>query len=204
MLESLRCGVIGVGHLGKFHAQKYFNLPACKLVCLVDSDVSKIKKLALDYNCLAISDYKEIVDKVDAVSIAVPTQAHFEVAQYFLERGKHVLLEKPITDNLKHAVELKKLAQKKNLILQIGHIERFNPVTKALVDILVGKGISENMSRPLYMESNRQGSFTSRASKNSIVIDLMIHDIDLIYFFSGFTEVLSLEAIGKKNVLSSF
>lgn len=170
-MSSTRCAVIGVGYLGKFHAQKYAALPNADLIAVVDTSPQQAAAVAADCHCRALTDYKELLGKVDAVSIAVPTTLHFQVAKDFLEHGTHVLVEKPITVTVEEAAELNRIARDKGVILQVGHLERFNA---ALMDL------ADRNIRPLFIESHRLAPFKPRATDVNVVLDLMIHDIDII------------------------
>jgi len=170
-MSNTRCAVIGVGYLGKFHAQKYAALPNADLVAVVDSSPQQAAAVAGDCQCRALTDYHELLGKVDAVSIAVPTTLHFQVAKDFLEHGAHVLVEKPITTTVDEAAELNRIAKAKGVILQVGHLERFNA---ALMDL------SDRNIQPLFIESHRLAPFKPRATDVNVVLDLMIHDIDII------------------------
>ncbi|MGD0844863.1 MAG: Gfo/Idh/MocA family oxidoreductase, partial [Geobacteraceae bacterium] len=129
--EKIRSAVIGVGYLGHFHAEKYAQLSNTQLVAVVDLDRERATAVAGKTGARAFTDYREILDRVDAVSIVVPTQAHYEVAKAFLEKGVHVLLEKPITTTLAEADELIRIAATQKVVFQVGHLERFNPVVVA-------------------------------------------------------------------------
>ncbi|MDQ7090733.1 MAG: Gfo/Idh/MocA family oxidoreductase [Methylococcales bacterium] len=170
-MKKLKCAVIGTGYLGKFHAEKYANHPDCELVAVVDIDPTIADEMAQKYNVAALTDYKTLSSKVDAVSIVVPTSLHHLVSKDFLNAGVHVLVEKPITVTLKEADELIAIAHEKKLILQVGHLERFNPA------IL---GLNKSDDNPLFIESHRLSPFNPRANDVSVVLDLMIHDIDII------------------------
>ena len=169
---SIRCAVIGVGYLGKFHAQKYAALPNAELVAVVDSNRQSAEQLANELDCRAGNDLLEILDDVDAVSIVAPTTLHHDMASKCLRRGIHVLVEKPITTTLEEADELIDLAQKNKCVLQVGHLERFNAAVLAL-----GKMVEHT---PLFIESHRLAPFKPRATDVNVVLDLMIHDIDII------------------------
>jgi predicted dehydrogenase len=168
---SLKAAVIGTGYLGKFHAEKYSAIDNVELVAVVDADLSCAKKVAKKLKCEALDDYHQILDQIDCVSIVVPTQKHFEVAKDCLSHGKHVLLEKPMTVTVEEADELIKIAKDKNVHLQIGHLERFNPAVQALQDTI---------TNPRFIESQRIASFNLRGSDVNVMLDLMIHDIDII------------------------
>ncbi len=169
---SIRCAVIGVGYLGKFHAQKYAALPNAKLIAVVDSNRQSAERLAKELDCRACGDLLEILDDVDAVSIVAPTTLHHKMAAKCLRHGIHVLVEKPITTTLEEADELIELAQKNNCILQVGHLERFNAAVLALGQT--------SGNTPLFIESHRLAPFKPRATDVNVVLDLMIHDIDII------------------------
>ncbi len=170
-LKKTRVAVIGVGYLGKFHAEKYVALPNADLIAVVDTDQGKVDEISLKYGVKGYTDYRDILDKVDAVSIAVPTVCHFDVARDFLQHGVSILLEKPITSTLEEAEELIRIAHEKNVVLQVGHIERFNPVIMALNSLI---------TEPRFIESIRIAPFKPRGTDVNVVIDLMIHDIDII------------------------
>jgi predicted dehydrogenase len=185
-MKKLKCAVIGTGYLGKFHAEKYATHPDCELVAIVDIDPLIAKEIALKYNAKAVSNYKTILSQVDAVSIVVPTSLHHQLSKDFLMAGVHVLVEKPITVTVKEADELISIAREKKVILQVGHLERFNPA------IL---GLNENESKPLFIESHRLSPFNPRANDVSVVLDLMIHDIDIILALVN-SEVERIDASG--------
>lgn len=170
-MQALRCAVVGVGYLGTFHAQKYAALPDCELVAVVDSNPEQARAVAGQNGTEALTDYRDLLGRVDAVSIVVPTSLHFQVARDFLEAGSHVLVEKPITVTVEEADELIRIARAKDLRLMVGHLERFNAAVLGL-DLSQGK--------PLFIESHRLAPFNPRANDVSVVLDLMIHDIDII------------------------
>lgn len=184
--KTLRTAVIGVGYLGRFHAQKYRELPGSELVAVVDSVPEAAQKVAAELGVAAVSDYRELLGRVDAVSIVVPTPLHFAVAEAFLEHGVHVLVEKPITETLAQAQTLIDLAKRKNCVLQVGHLERFNPAIQAAAKLL---------STPRFIESHRLAPFKQRGTDVSVVLDLMIHDIDLIQELVG-RPIASIDAVG--------
>ncbi len=171
LIKKLRTAVIGVGYLGQFHAEKYAALPNSQLIGVVDVDQKRADEVAAKVGAKGFADYRELFGQVDAVSIVVPTQFHHLVAKAFLENGVHVLLEKPITTTLAEADELIGIAADKGLVFQVGHLERFNPVVMALA------GVLEN---PRFIESVRIAPFKPRGTDVNVVLDLMIHDIDII------------------------
>ena len=170
-MSKLKCAVIGAGYLGKFHAEKYAALPDCELVAVVDVNEEAAKSVADKHGARALSDYQTLLGQVDAVSIVVPTTLHHAVARDFLQAGAHVLVEKPIAVTVEEADDLIRIAHENNRILQVGHLERFNPAVRGL----------ENLEeKPLFIESHRLSPFNPRANDVSVVLDLMIHDIDII------------------------
>ena len=185
-MKVTRTAVIGVGYLGQFHAEKYEQMPEAKLVAVVDTDQQRCAKLAEKHKTRAVFDYREILDQVDAVSIVVPTCLHYEIAKDFLEHGVHVLLEKPITNTIEEADDLIRIAAKKKAVLQVGHLERFNPAVVAAESIL---------NNPRFVESTRIAPFKPRGTDVNIVMDLMIHDIDLIMAFVG-SRIREIRAAG--------
>jgi len=184
--------VIGVGYLGRFHAQKYAALPESKLVAVVDARAEARDSVAAEVGCRAVADYREILDDVDAVSIATTTPLHFPIAQHCLERGVHVLVEKPITETPGQARTLIETAARHGRILQVGHLERFNSAILALEGTL---GV------PRFIESHRLAPFKERGTDVNVVLDLMIHDIDLIQSLVG-APIESIDAVGA-SVFSS-
>lgn len=170
-MSRLKCAVIGVGYLGKFHAEKYAGLPDCELVAVVDSRHETARAIAEKHGAQALTDYRELLGKVDAVSIVVPTSLHYQVARDFLLHGAHVLVEKPITVTVEEADDLIRIAAEKKLKLMVGHLERFNAA-------LLGMNLIDQ--KPLFIESHRLAPFNPRANDVSVVLDLMIHDIDII------------------------
>jgi predicted dehydrogenase len=170
-MSALRTAVIGVGYLGNFHAQKYAGIQGSELVGVVDNDPARATEVASALGTHAYKDHRELIGLVDAVSVVVPTQNHHSVARDFLAAGVHVLIEKPITVTIEEADDLIALAEKKNLVFQVGHLERFNPVLMALGDVL---------HEPLFIESVRIAPFKPRGTDVNVVLDLMIHDIEII------------------------
>lgn len=185
-MSSLRAAVIGVGYLGRFHAQKYAALEGVELVAVVDASRERAEEVAAEVGAAASTDYREILDQVDLVSIVVPTQHHFEVARACLEAGCHILLEKPITQTVEEADALIALAAERDLIFQVGHLERFNPAVMAL------QGVLKN---PQFIESHRLAPFKPRGTDVNVVLDLMIHDIDIILSLVG-KEVGTVNSVG--------
>jgi predicted dehydrogenase len=175
-MNKVRVGVIGVGYLGQFHAEKYATIPDTELTGIVDRDPVRAAQIAKKMNTPAFSDPAQLLGQVDAVSIVVPTVFHHHVAKQFLEQGVHVLLEKPVTATLEQADELIELAAGKKLVLQVGHIERFNPAVTAVKALL---------KAPRYMTAERSAPFTVRCTDVNVILDLMIHDLDIVMDLAG-------------------
>lgn len=169
--QLLRVGVIGVGHLGRHHARIYAELETCQLVGVVDIDWIRAREIAQIHKVRAYQNYQDLFGQVDAVSIVVPTLEHYRIARDCLEAGIHVLIEKPMTRTLQEANELIDLATTKNLILQVGHLERFNPAVQVL---------HQMVKDPKFIESYRISHFPDRSTDVDVIMDLMIHDIDII------------------------
>lgn len=170
-MKKIRTAVIGVGYLGNYHAEKYASLPGSELVMVCDPNQERATEIATLYHTQACEDYRKLPGLVDAVSIAAPTPLHHEIGLFCLENGIHVLMEKPIATSIEEADELIKIAQKNQLILQVGHLERFNNAIRALEPII---------KKPLFIESLRQAPFKLRGTDVNVILDLMIHDIDII------------------------
>lgn len=170
-MKKLRVGVIGVGYLGKFHAEKYAAMDDVELVGVADISQETAEEVAKKISTQAFIDYHKLLDDVDAVSVVVPTSLHHEVGMACLEKGVDVLIEKPITTTLAEADDLIAKAKEQNLILQVGHLERFNPAVLAM---------EESLTHPMFIESHRIHMFKSRGIDVDVVLDLMIHDIDII------------------------
>lgn len=170
-MSKLRTAVIGVGYLGKFHGEKLKQLPHSKLIAVCDVDPEKCNSIAKKLKTRAITDYTSLIGQVDAVSIAVPTSLHHKVGKFFLSHGVHVLVEKPIATSLTEAQDLIQTAKQHNAILQVGHLERFNTVVKH---------VEKSLNNPRFIESVRLAPFKLRGSDVNVVLDVMIHDIDII------------------------
>lgn len=194
-MKKLRIAVIGTGHLGTFHAKEYTALSEkcnIELVGVCDIDKARAEKVAAEYNTRACTDYHELLDKADAVSIVVPTSLHYEISRAFLKSGVDVLVEKPITKTLEEANEIVALAAEKDLLIQVGHIERFNSAVMAVEPLL---------EKPRFIECQRLGSIQGkgRITDVGVVLDLMIHDIDIILSLVR-SEVKKIEAVGMSTV----
>ncbi len=191
MENKLRVGVVGLGHLGAHHARVYSLLPNASLVGCSDINQELAENIAKKFHSKAFTNYKDLFGKVDAVSIVTPTALHYQIAKDFLEAGINVLIEKPITKSLEEADKLLEIQKNKNLILQVGHIERFNPAISAIADVI---------NEPIFIECHRLSTYLKRAIEVGVVLDLMIHDIDIILELIN-SDVESIEAIGG-NILS--
>lgn len=183
---KIRAGVVGVGHFGRYHAQKYAQAAGAELVAVSDADAARAGDVAAAHGARAEIDYRALIGQVDAVSIAVPTSRHYEVARAFLEAGVHVLIEKPITSSVEEADALIALARARGLVLQVGHLVRFFAKDTGLID---------RVSQPLYIEATRITPYSPRVTDVSVVLDLMIHDIDLIMVLAQ-SPVARVEAVG--------
>ncbi|HOV86011.1 MAG TPA: UDP-2,3-diacylglucosamine diphosphatase LpxI [Syntrophobacteraceae bacterium] len=169
--KALKVAVVGVGYLGRFHAHKYAGFRDANLVAVVDIDPEKARQVAQEVSSTPLADYRELLGQVDAVSIVTPTPQHFSIASDFLAAGVHVLLEKPMTQSLAEADELIRLARENNCFLQIGHLERFNSAFQAVLP---------RLNRPMFLEAHRLALFNERGLDVDVILDLMIHDIDLV------------------------
>ena len=192
-MNKVRIGVVGVGHLGSIHARIYKELKTCSLVGVCDIDNSRLAEISRNLNVPGFTDYKELLGRVDAVSIATPTKLHYQVASDFLRHNVHTLVEKPFTTHLKEADSLIKLAAKNKLILQVGHIERFNSAFTATQKLI---------RHPKFIECHRLSPFPNRSLDVGAVLDIMIHDIDIILGLVP-SVVKKIESVGV-NVLTQF
>ena len=186
MTDHLRVGVVGVGHLGQFHVQKYAAQPDVTLVGVVDVDPNRAADIAAQYETTALTDYRELFDQIDCVSVAVPTQLHHAITQEFLRHGIDVLVEKPLSATGLEGRELVALAEEMGRILQVGHLERFNPALRSLTGVLTA---------PRFIECHRVAPFVERGTDVDVVRDLMIHDLDVILSLVR-SPVTSIEAFG--------
>jgi predicted dehydrogenase len=167
----LAVGVIGVGYLGKFHAEKYAASPKANLVAVIDTDEERAREVGKRLNTDGLTDYRALFGRVQCVSVAVPTRLHFKVARDLVEAGIDVLVEKPLTADITEARDLVAVAKAKNAILQVGHLERFNPAIRRLEGVI---------KEPKFVECHRLAPFVERGTDVDVVLDLMIHDIDVI------------------------
>lgn len=170
-MKRLRVGVVGVGHIGKNHARLYADLGPAHFTAIFDTDGAKAEELAAEFGVASAGSLADFAEQVDAASVATPTNTHFEIAHALLERGKHLLIEKPIAENTAHASELARLAAARNLVLQVGHVERFNPILSAL---------ETRLTRPRFIEAHRLSPYPNRSTDIGVVLDLMIHDLEII------------------------
>jgi predicted dehydrogenase len=184
--KNIRVGVVGIGHLGNYHLQKYDKINHCEITAVSDTQMEKAQKAADLYSCPPFTDHRQMLGMVDAVSIAVPTGYHHAVARDFLAAGVDVLIEKPLCATMEEADELVALAQKNKLILQVGFVERFNPAVMAL---------EKAIKRPAFIEVHRLHPFFERGTDVDVILDLMIHDLDLILKFVN-APLVNVEAVG--------
>jgi len=185
-VDKIKIGVVGVGYFGQFHAEKYAHINDVELVGVVDVDISRARDIAKRYQTQSLFHHADLFNKVQAVSIAVPTPFHYPLTKDFFLRGVDVLLEKPISSTLEEADELIGLARSKGLIFQVGHLERFNGALS---------GLKERVRNPRFIESHRLGPFSGRGAEVDVVLDLMVHDIDIILSLVN-SEVKELQAVG--------
>jgi predicted dehydrogenase len=185
-LNTPRVGVVGVGHIGKNHARLYAELPAAQFTAIYDTDRAVAAQRAAEFGVKAAASLEEFAAQVDAASIATPTPSHFEIGRELLTRGKHLLVEKPIADNTAHASELAELAASRGLVLQVGHVERFNPVLSAL---------EKRLTNPRFIEAHRLSPYPNRSTEIGVVLDLMIHDLEIILHLVR-SPVQTIDAVG--------
>jgi predicted dehydrogenase len=185
-MTTIRAAVVGVGYLGRFHAQKYAQAAGCTLTAVVDPAADAREGVAQEVGTRGVADYRELLGAVDAVSVVTPTSTHFEIARAFLEAGAHVLVEKPVTDTPDEARELIRIARERGRVLQVGHLERFNAA------IL---GAEPHLHAPRFIECHRLAPYRERGTDVNVVLDLMIHDLDIVQTIVG-SPVASIDAIG--------
>jgi predicted dehydrogenase len=185
-MKKLRVGVVGVGHIGSNHARLYAEIPTAEFTAICDVDPARANSIAKKFRVTAAKSLDEFAELVDAVSIATPTNSHHEIAIALLQRGKHLLVEKPITENPQHATELAELAARNQLILQVGHVERFNPVLSAL---------EARLTHPRFIEAHRLSSYPNRSTDIGVVLDLMIHDLEIVLHLVR-APVQNIDAVG--------
>ena len=185
-MKKLQVGVVGVGHIGSNHARIYAELPNAEFVAVFDIDLARATEIAAKYKTKVAVSLDEFAEMVDAASVATSTSAHFPVAHDLLARGKHLLIEKPITENTADARELAQRAAEKRLVLQVGHVERFNPVLSAL---------EQRLTHPRFIEAHRLSPYPNRSTDIGVVLDLMIHDLEIILHLVNST-VENIDAVG--------
>jgi len=185
-MAKCQVGVVGVGRMGEYHVGVLSDMREADLAGVVDSDQERAKIISEKYKTFAYRDYKELFQNVDAVVISVPTALHYSIGKEFIEAGVHTLLEKPCTDNLGQAEELFQLAAKKNVTLQIGHVERFNGAVQELFKIV---------RNPIYIECRRMSPFSKRIKDDGVVLDIMIHDIDIVLNLVE-SDVVNINVVG--------
>lgn len=186
----MKLAVVGAGHLGQHHVKHLAKMPGVQFIGLYDANPHQADKIAAAHKVAVLDSLEQVKNSVEAVTIAVPTPAHFEVAKYFLSNGIHCLVEKPLTTTVEEAEELIELAQRNGLILQVGHIERFNPAVAEM---------AKHVKAPVFIEVNRLGPYDPRVSHVGVVLDLMIHDLDILLSLVK-KPVVRLEAIGGKVI----
>ncbi len=192
-MQKIKVAVVGIGHLGSLHAKIYREIENCSLVAVCDIDKTRLHQTSSALNVTGYASYEDLFDKVDAVSVAVPTKLHYKIANDFLKHNIHALVEKPFTPNLKEADSLIEIARKNNLILQVGHIERFNSAFAATQKII---------KNPKFIECHRLSPFPNRSLDVGAVLDIMIHDIDIILGLVN-SKIKKIESVGI-NVLTQF
>jgi len=185
-MKKLRVGVVGVGHIGSNHARLYAETPSAEFTAVYDVEPSRSRTIASKFGATPAKSLDDFTAMVDAASVATPTNTHYSIAQSLLVKGKHVLVEKPITDNTGHAAELAELAARNGLILQVGHVERFNPVLDAL---------EKHLTHPRFIEAHRLRPYSERGTDIGVVLDLMIHDLEVILHFVR-SPLWSIDAVG--------
>jgi len=185
-VKPLRAAVVGAGYLGTFHAEKYAQAADCELVAVADVDLGRARALAERLGCRAVAEYRDLLGAIDCASVVVPTVHHRAVGETLLGAGVDCLIEKPLAASAAEAAELVRLARERGRILQVGHLERFNPALTRLARVI---------DRPRFIECHRLASFTTRGADVDVVRDLMIHDLDLIRLLVP-EDVVSVEAVG--------
>jgi predicted dehydrogenase len=185
-MKDVRIGVVGVGHIGSNHARLYAEIPSAEFTAVYDVDHFRSRTIGGKFGATPAKSLDEFIEMVDAASVATPTNTHYAIARSLLAKGKHVLIEKPITDNTAHATELAEVATRRGLILQVGHVERFNPVLGAL---------ERHLTHPRFIEAHRLSPYSERSTDIGVVLDLMIHDLEVILHFVR-SPLWSIDAVG--------
>ncbi len=185
-MNKIKVGIIGLGHIGKNHARILSELGEADFAAVHDADQTNTQQIASLYNTRAVGSLEEFAEQIDAATIATPTPTHFEIGKFLLERGKHLLIEKPITENTADAKKLVEIAHERGLVLQVGHVERFNPVMSSL---------EEWLTRPRFIEAHRLSPYPHRSIEIGVVLDLMIHDLEIILHLVR-SPVKHIDAVG--------
>ena len=185
-IKKLRVGVVGVGAIGSNHARLYGEIPSAEFTAVYDIDLTKGNSIGRKFGATSAKSLDEFIDMIDAASVATPTNTHYQIARSLLARGKHLLVEKPITDKTTHASKLAQLAAGNGLILQVGHVERFNPVLSTL---------EKYLTHPRFIEAHRLSPYPNRNTDIGVVLDLMIHDLEIILHFVR-SPVKKIDAVG--------
>jgi predicted dehydrogenase len=186
MSTCIRAGIVGAGSIGRNHARIYSELAGVDFTAVLDTNPEAARAISEQYGVKVTATLEEFIDLVDVATVATPTPGHYEVGKFLLTRGKHLLIEKPITETPEQAQELVKLAQKSSLVLQVGHIERFNPVLGAL---------EKRLTRPRFIEAHRLSPYPFRSVEIGVILDLMIHDLEIILHLVR-SPVKSIDAVG--------
>ena len=185
-MKNLRVGVVGVGHIGSNHARIYSELAKADLIAILDIDPARADEIGGKHKTKVAASLNEFAGMVDAASIATPTSAHFSIARDLLAQGKHLLIEKPITEKTSDARDLAEMAAEKGLVLQVGHVERFNPILSAL---------EQRLTHPRFIEAHRLSPYPNRSTEIGVVLDLMIHDLEIILHLVNST-LENIDAVG--------
>lgn len=185
-MKTIKAGVVGVGHIGSHHARIYSELPDCELVAILDDNYSAAEKVAAKYGAKACRSLEEFSALVDAATVATPTESHHKIGSYLLREGKHLLIEKPLANTTQHAQELAAIAHEHDSILQVGHVERFNPALEAL---------EEQLKNPRFLEVTRLSPYPNRSTDVGVVLDLMIHDLEIVLHLVR-SPVISIDPVG--------
>jgi predicted dehydrogenase len=186
MNDFIRVGIVGVGSIGKNHARIYSELPGVKFSAVLDTNREAADAISREQGVPMAATLEEFASLVDAATVSTPTSHHYEVARFLLDRGKHLLIEKPITETPEQALELVKLAKEQGVVLQVGHVERFNPVLSAL---------EQRLTKPRFIEAHRLSPYPFRSIEIGVVLDLMIHDLEIILHLVR-SPVKSIDAVG--------
>ena len=189
-MSKIKAGIIGLGHIGKFHARILSETADAEFAAICDNNAGTAREVAKLYGVRAAGSLEEFADAVDAATVATPTPSHFEIGKYLLARKKHLLIEKPIAETTAQAAELVELARAQHCVLQVGHVERFNPVLDAL---------GRHLTTPRFIESHRMSPYPNRSIEIGVVLDLMIHDLEIILHLVG-SPVKSIDAVGMRVI----